>query len=347
MTSKNPKTMSQGKKLIHQTNSNFFKDKKILVTGAAGSIGSELCAQIAKLNPKLLIISDISETELFYLDMKLREEFPKLKIETKILDIKDMPGIDLLFKKFKPDTVFHAAAFKHISLMEDHPREAILNNVLGTKNLLEKANRYQVKDFINISTDKAVEPKSVMGASKRIVEKFIMASNYKFRVVSVRFGNIIGSRGSILPILEKQINRGGPVTITDKRMTRYFMTANEAAYLLLEVAAIGHNQKIFMFDMGKPIKILDMATNLVNAHNKCKKAKIKISFVGKKKGEKISEKLCSDDEEMIPTERSKIFMITSKRNINKKFSKKVANLVKYCQMNDDQKIIKIIMSLAN
>lgn len=322
---------------------------KILVTGAAGSIGSRLCDQIAKLKPRLLIAADFRETELFYLEMQLMEETSQLNLVTKILDIKDRAGVNLLLKNYRPDTIFHAAAYKHVTMMENNPREAILNNILGTKNLLELAGKNKVKKFINISTDKAVYPSGVMGATKRIAEKIIRCNKTKsLKKINIRLGNVLGSRGSVLPIFQQQIIQGGPITITDKNMTRYFMTIEEAIFLLLYVFRIGRDKKTYILDMGKPIKIIDLADKLIKTYGLRSNKNIKISLIGKKAGEKISEQLYFKQETIKKTSFSKIYEIEEKIAVNENFMKKVEKIINFCliQSKNDNIIKEKVMRLA-
>jgi len=325
-----------------------FIGKKILVTGAGGSIGFELCKQIMKLSPKLLIAMDFGETELFYTEMRLLEENPRMDLVTKILDIKDRVGIKALLKKNKPDIIFHAAAYKHVCMMENNPREAVLNNILGTKNLIESAEKNEVKQFINISTDKASDPTCIMGATKRINEKIIYCNNSKqLNKINVRFGNILGSRGSVLPIFQQQIMQRGPITLTDKNMTRYFMTVEEAIYLLLQSARIGHSGKTCFFDMGEPIKIIDLADKLIEAYGLKINKDIKISIIGKKPGEKISEQLHSNTELIKKTAVKKIFEVKEQEIPDRNFMKKVGSLINFCLNHTDDNVIKEkVMELA-
>jgi len=341
-------------KFINNGNQNQFdygpikyKNKKILVTGAAGSIGFGLCKQIAKINPKLLVALDCGETELFYSELELREEFPNNKFIFKLLDIKDRIGVEALIKETKPDIIFHAAAYKHISMLEENPREAITNNILGTKNLVISANKHFVKKFINISTDKAANPISVMGRSKRIIEKMLLSGDYtNTKIIQVRFGNIIGSRGSVLPIFQQQILKGGPVTVTDDKMIRYFITVEEAVYLSLYASKIGENKKIYLLEMGEPVKIIDLADKLIRAYGFTPGKNFRISITGKKPGEKYSEELFVKEKEILEkTPVDKINIVKNKSEIPKNYTKKVDDLIEYSLKNTNKESIKKRLSL--
>lgn len=326
-----------------------YQDKKILVTGAAGSIGFGLCKQLSKINPKMLIALDSGETELFYSELELREDFPNNKFVFKLLDIKDNVGVNSLIKEYKPDIIFHAAAYKHISMLENNPRQAVLNNIMGTKNLIRAANQFSVKKFINISTDKAANPESVMGSSKRIIEKMLIVGNFpKTKIIQVRFGNIIGSRGSVLPIFQQQILKGGPVTITDDKMVRYFISVEEAVYLSLYASKIGKNKKIYLLEMGEPIRIIDLADKLIRAYGFTPGKNFRISITGKKPGEKYSEELFDKDcETLDKTTIDKINIVQNNEKIPTNFVKKVDQLIDFCSKNtNDDQIKKRLLSLA-
>lgn len=319
-----------------------LKNKKILVTGAAGSIGFGLSRHISRICPKMLIAVDCGETELFYSKLELEDEFPNNKMVFKLLDIKDKTGMESLIKEYQPDIIFHAAAYKHISILENNPRETVLNNILGTRNIIESANKFKVKKFINISTDKAANPTSIMGCSKRIIEKMLISGNYKnTKVVQVRFGNIIGSRGSVLPIFQQQIMKGGPVTITDDKMVRYFITIDEAVYLLIYASKIGKNKQIYLLEMGEPVKIIDLADKLIRAYGFTPGKDLRVSIIGKKPGEKFSEELyCKKNEIIEKTPTDKICIIKASANIPVNFTNNVDSLINYCLKNTDEDIIR-------
>jgi FlaA1/EpsC-like NDP-sugar epimerase len=284
----------------------IIKNKTIFVTGGAGSIGSELVRQIAKYNPKQLIAIDVNENALYFLELELKRIFPMLKIITEICNIREEEKVDYLFKKYNPEIVFHAAAHKHVPLMEHNPEEAIKNNIFGTKNLAEAADKYQVERFVLISTDKAVNPTNIMGATKRacelVIEDINKQSNTKF--MAVRFGNVLGSNGSVIPIFKKLIEEGKNLTLTHPEITRYFMTIPEAAQLVIEAGALGSGGEVFILDMGEPIKIMDLAKTMIELSN----ADVDIEIVGLRPGEKLYEELLYDVNSAIKTENKKIFI---------------------------------------
>jgi len=289
----------------------YLTDAVILVTGAGGSIGSEICKQVALFQPKELLLFGRGENSIFNIEWELRKKYPFLNIKVVIGDMRDNLKVDYLFKKYHPTVVFHAAAHKHVSLMEANPDEAILNNILGTQNLIRAADHYGVKIFVNISTDKAVNPTSVMGASKRIIEMILQAqaqggSETKF--VSVRFGNVLDSRGSVVPIFKQQILAGGPVTITHPGVTRYFMTIPEAVQLVIQAGAMGKGGEIFILDMGEPVKILDLAKDLIKLSGLEVGQDIEIKIIGLRPGEKLFEEIFTSSEGTRATKHKKIFI---------------------------------------
>ncbi len=288
----------------------FLENKKILVTGAAGSIGSELSKQIVKYNPKELILLDINENDLYFLELFLRETYSEIKLNIEIGNIRDKKKMEYLFDKYKPQFVFHAAAHKHVPLMEVSPEEAIKNNVVGTFNTAEFANNLGVEKFVLISTDKAVNPTNIMGATKRMCEMIVQAFNKvsNTEYVAVRFGNVLGSNGSVIPLFKKQIAAGGPVTLTHKEITRYFMTIPEATQLVLQAGAYAKGGEIFVLDMGKPVKIYDLAENLIKLSGYEPHRDIKIEVTGLRPGEKLYEELLMNEEGLIETKHEKIFI---------------------------------------
>lgn len=291
--------------------SGYIQDKTILVSGAGGSIGSELCRQISRFSPKALVLVEYSENNLFQIELELKEIFPDLTIYPELVDIKDRDRLQKVFKQYQPQVVFHAAAYKHVPMMEKHPQSALRNNVLGTKNLAELADQYAVETFIFISTDKAVQPTSVMGATKRIGEMIIEEMNEKSKTkfAAVRFGNVLGSSGSVIPIFEKQIKKGGPVTVTDAQMTRYFMTIPEAVQLVIQAGAMAKGGEIFVLDMGEPVKILDIAADLIRLHGLEPGKDIEIKITGIRPGEKLHEELFNPNEIMTTTYHDRIFVL--------------------------------------
>jgi len=288
----------------------LIKDKVILITGAAGSIGSELSRQVARFAPSRLIVLDQDETGIFNICQELKYGFSNLAIDSLIADITDAEKIKSIFKTHHPDIVFHAAAYKHVPLMEENPYEAIKNNVFGTENLANAAVENNAAHFIFISTDKAVNPSSVMGATKRIGEMICQAGNSKniTKFISVRFGNVLDSRGSVIPIFREQIKRGGPVEVTDPEMQRYFMLNSEACLLVMQAAAMGQGGEVFVLDMGKPIKILDLAKEMIKFSGFEPDKDIAIIFTGRRPGEKLFEEILTAEEGVSVTKNQKIFM---------------------------------------
>lgn len=274
--------------------------KSILVTGAGGSIGSELCRQVMSFHPKEIVLVGQGENSIYNIHMELNAQLDpdKTKIFPVIANIKDRERIFEVVQQYKPDIIYHAAAHKHVPLMEANPLEAIKNNIIGTKNVADAADSFQVKTFVCISTDKAVEPSSIMGATKRIAEKIVHSLNEKSKTkfVAVRFGNVLGSRGSVVPLFKKQIQEGGPVTVTHPEMTRYFMTIKEASQLVIQAGTLAEGGEIFVLDMGKPVKILDLAKNLIHLSG-FSLHEIGIVFTGIRPGEKLHEQLQSKNDE--------------------------------------------------
>lgn len=284
--------------------------KTVLVTGGGGSIGSELCRQIIKYNPQRLVILDIYENTTYELENELREKYPNNKIDVLIGSVRDKRRLDEIFRKYRPDLVFHAAAHKHVPLMECSPCEAIKNNIFGTYNTATCAQEFGVKKFVMISTDKAVNPTNVMGASKRMCEMIVqtLQQNGETDFVAVRFGNVLGSNGSVIPRFKKQIAAGGPVTVTHPDITRFFMTIPEAASLVLQAASYASGGEIFVLDMGKPVKIYDLAKKLISLSGYKPERDIEIKFTGLRPGEKLYEELLMSEEGLKKTAHSKIFI---------------------------------------
>lgn len=290
--------------------SSYIENKVIMVTGGGGSIGSELCRQIVRFNPKELIIFDIYENNAYDLQNELLRKYENLNLKTLIGSVRDRKRLNSIFKEYRPQVVFHAAAHKHVPLMEDSPGEAIKNNILGTLNTAELASEYGVERFVLISTDKAVNPTNVMGATKRMCEMVIQSidkeSDTEF--VAVRFGNVLGSNGSVVPLFKKQIAEGGPVTLTHKDITRYFMTIPEASQLVLQAGAYAKGGEIFVLDMGQPVKIYDLAENLIRLSGYIPNEEIEIKVTGLRPGEKLYEELLMDEEGLSETPHKKIFI---------------------------------------
>ena len=286
----------------------FLKDKVILVTGAGGSIGSEMCRQVCNFGPKLLLLVEQAENPLFYIERELHQQFPVLSMKAIICNITDKTRVDKIFEKYHPEVVIHAAAHKHVPLMELNPGEAIKNNIVGTQITSDAASSYGTTNFVMISTDKAVNPSSIMGSSKRIAEMYIqdLSRTSKTHFVTVRFGNVLDSEGSVVPIFKKQIAEGGPVTVTHPEMKRYFMTIPEASQLVLQAAAMGKGGEIFVLDMGEPVKIVDLAKELITLSGFSPVEDIEIQFTGTRPGEKLFEELSIEGEDMLRTSHPKI-----------------------------------------
>jgi len=315
--------------------------KIILVTGAAGSIGSGISEQIASFNPKLLILLDQAESPLFDLQNNLINNFPELKFEIVIGDISDETRMNNLFNTFNPQIVFHAAAYKHVPMMEMNPSEAIKTNILGTKIISDLSHSFKLEKFVMISTDKAVNPTNVMGASKRIAEIYIENKNKASQTnyVITRFGNVLGSNGSVIPIFQKQIENGGPITITDERITRYFMTIPEACQLVLEAGSMGKGGEIFIFDMGESIKIIDLAKKMIILSGLELGRDINIKITGLRPGEKLYEELLAEKENTLPTYHSKILIAKNQDNSSEKV-KDIEELITLIPLQDNLKIVK-------
>ena len=286
--------------------SEAVEKKSIFVTGGAGSIGSEITRQIAKYNPKEIVVIDINENQIYFLELEMKRKYPDLNIISEICNVRDEKKVDVLFEKYRPDIVFHAAAHKHVPLMEHNPEEAIKNNLFGTKNVARCADRYKVGRFVLISTDKAVNPTNIMGATKRGCELIIEGMNKRSQTkfMAVRFGNVLGSDGSVVPIFKKLIAEGKNLTITHPEITRYFMTIPEAAQLVIEAGAIGEGGEVFILDMGKAVKIMDLAKSMI----KLSRADVEIEIVGLRPGEKLYEELLYDVKAAIKTKNKKIFI---------------------------------------
>ena len=289
----------------------YIQDSTILVTGAGGSIGSELCRQIANIRPKKLIMLDNYENNLYSIQQELIRKYgDSIKMIAVVASIREQKRIEKIFDKYRPEVVFHAAAHKHVPLMENSPGEAIKNNIFGTLNVAMLSSKYNVKRFLLISTDKAVNPTNVMGATKRAAEMIIQSLNEesKTEFVAVRFGNVLGSNGSVIPLFKKQIEEGGPVTVTHPKIIRYFMTIEEAVGLVIQAGGMAKGGEIFVLDMGEPVKILDLAKNLIRLSGFEPDVDIKIVFTGLRPGEKLYEELLMSEEGLLDTKHKKIFI---------------------------------------
>lgn len=318
----------------------LIRDKICMVTGGGGSIGSELCRQIARHNPKKLIIVDIYENNAYDIQQELLTNHSDVDLDVRIASVRDYDKMKCLFEMFKPQLVFHAAAHKHVPLMETSPEEAIKNNVGGTYNVASLANEYKVEKFVLVSTDKAVNPTNVMGATKRccemVVEYFAQVSDFS-DFVAVRFGNVLGSNGSVIPLFEKQLASGGPLTVTHPDIIRYFMTIPEAVFLILQAATLAKGGEIFVLDMGEPVKILSLAENLIKLHGKEPYKDIDIEFTGLRPGEKLFEELLMSEEGIKATANKKIFIGKQIHIDEKKFPQMIDNIkrIAYSNNSDD------------
>ena len=288
----------------------YVKNQVVLVTGGGGSIGSEICRQVAAHDPKHLVIVDNYENNVYDLQMELQRKRPELKLSVLIASVQSRKRIAQIFEEYRPDVIFHAAAHKHVPLMEDSPCESIKNNVIGTYNVASEANRMKAKTMVLISTDKAVRPTNIMGASKRLCELVMQSFNNMSdtNYAAVRFGNVLGSNGSVIPLFKKQIEEGGPVTVTHKDIIRYFMTIPEAVSLVLQAGAFTKGGEIFILDMGEPVKILDLAENMIRLSGLRPGIDIDIKFIGLRPGEKLYEELLIDDDNRRETANPRIFI---------------------------------------
>jgi len=328
--------------------SSYLKGKRILVTGAGGSIGSELCRQIARFVPEEIIFFDNHENWVYYLGVEFNLKYPKIKYKTIIGDIRDVGILKNVFTTNRPQVVFHAAAHKHVPLMEDNPVSAVKVNIIGTRNLIYASNHYKVEKFVFISTDKAVNPTSIMGATKRIAEMILQAKARvsKTKFVAVRFGNVLGSTGSVIPLFKKQIEEGGPVTVTEPDVRRYFMSIPEAAQLVLQAGAMGSGGEIFILDMGEQIKIIDLAENMIALSGLKVGKDIEIKFIGLRPGEKLYEEILLDKEKDKITKHNKIY-ISQPENFNPaNIRKDIRELEKLSKLMDEEKIVQKIKSMV-
>ena len=325
-----------------------LRGKRVLVTGAGGSIGSELCRQIAEIRPASLILLGHGENSIFHIHNELRRTFPDLTLSPAIADIRDEARLRQVFARFRPEMIFHAAAHKHVPLMEANPEEAVTNNVLGTRNLLRLAEENDVSHFVMISTDKAVHPTSMMGATKRIAECLVVEAARRSgrHFVAVRFGNVLGSRGSVVPFFQEQIARGGPITVTDPEVKRYFMTIPEAVQLVLQASALGKGGEIFVLDMGEPVKIVDLARDMLRLARLKEGEDIEIVFTGLRPGEKLFEELFLEEETHQRTVHEKIFISQNGRGNCSPVEQRVDSLLVAARQGDEAKIIRLIRAIV-
>lgn len=326
----------------------FIKGKTILVTGAGGSIGSEMCRQICHFGPKLLLLVEQAENPLFYIERELREKFPDITMTAVVCDITDQSRVEGIFEKYRPEVIIHAAAHKHVPLMEGNPGEAIKNNVVGSRTVADAADKFGAGNFVMISTDKAVNPTSIMGSSKRVAELYVQDLNRtsKTHFVTVRFGNVLGSEGSVVPIFKKQIAQGGPLTVTHPDMKRYFMTIPEASQLVLQAASMGKGGEIFVLDMGEPVKIVDLARELITLSGFRPGEDIEITFMGLRPGEKLFEELSIKGEDMQETRHPKIGIWKNMPIDRDRLRAKIAELVALAKIGEYAGIVAKIKELV-
>ncbi|MGA2070217.1 MAG: nucleoside-diphosphate sugar epimerase/dehydratase [Sedimentisphaerales bacterium] len=326
----------------------FIKGKTILVTGAGGSIGSEMCRQICLFGPKLLLLVEQAENPLFYIERELREKFPDIPMTAVVCDTTDQSRVEGIFEKYRPEVIIHAAAHKHVPLMEGNPGEAIKNNVVGSRTVADAADKFGAGSFVMISTDKAVNPTSIMGSSKRVAELYVQDLNRtsKTHFVTVRFGNVLGSEGSVVPIFKKQIAQGGPLTVTHPDMKRYFMTIPEASQLVLQAASMGKGGEIFVLDMGEPVKIVDLATELITLSGFRPGEDIEITFTGLRPGEKLFEELSIKGEDMQETRHPKIGIWKNMPMDRDRLRAKIAELVALAKSGEHSAIAAKIKELV-
>jgi FlaA1/EpsC-like NDP-sugar epimerase len=322
-------------------------DAVILVTGAGGSIGSELCRQIARFQPRTIVALEIAETPLFEIDAEIRQIHPDITFHCVVGNIRNPERLDEVMRRFKPSVVFHAAAYKHVPMMESHLFEAVENNVIGTLNVAMAAAEYNVAEFVMISSDKAVHPTSVMGVTKRVAELIVKSlQEGRTKFVSVRFGNVLGSNGSVIPVFKRQIAAGGPVTVTHPGMQRYFMTIPEAAQLVLQAATMGKGGEIFVLDMGTPVPILDLARKLILLSGLQPGRDIEIVFTGMRPGEKLAEELSSYQENTCPTHHEKIKVFAGPSIDQDLLQSRIDAMREACELRDATRLLLIIKELV-
>ena len=332
----------------------IIQNKVVLISGAAGSIGSELVRQVQKYEPQVTILLEMAESPLHDLTLDLHQQFPNARFIPIIADVRNRERIEQIFSEMRPDLVYHAAAYKHVPLMESYPNEAIRANVLGTKNMADMAVKYNVKRFVMISTDKAVNPTNIMGASKRIAEIYVQSLFHKLqkknpdctKFITTRFGNVLGSNGSVIPYFQKQIAAGGPVTVTHPDIIRYFMTIPEACCLVMEASTLGNGGEIFVFDMGKPVKILDLARNMIRLAGFTPGKDINIVFTGLRPGEKLYEELLNQKELTLPTSNSKIMIARVREFDYDQVSKEIDELITTSNSDKPFTTVKLMKQLV-
>jgi FlaA1/EpsC-like NDP-sugar epimerase len=333
--------------LEHEQISLTLRNQIVLVTGAAGSIGSEVCRQIARFEPALIVGCDSAESPLFSLQQELLRTFPSIPFRAEIASIQNAVRLREIFESTRPAVVYHAAAYKHVPLMETHTFEAIENNVFGTLNVVQTAREFGVREFVMISSDKAVRPANIMGVTKRISELVVRSLQpADARYVSVRFGNVLGSNGSVVPIFKEQIARGGPVTVTHPEMSRYFMTIPEACQLVLQASTMGRGGEIFVLDMGEPVKIVDLARNLILLSGLRPDHDIEIRFTGMRPGEKLTEELSVHDEGLVNTHHEKVRVFAGIAPAWQQLQSKLEGLRRSCEERELETMVRGIQSIV-
>lgn len=324
--------------------------KAILITGGAGSIGSEIVRQVAQFNPKLIVVLDQAETPLYEIELEVRKNFPYIEFKFVLLDVRNLSRLECLFKDYHFSVVYHAAAYKHVPLVEDNPQEAITTNILGSKNLACLSSKYLVERFVMVSTDKAVNPTNVMGATKRVAELFVQSiqnvEGNTTKFITTRFGNVLGSNGSVIPLFRKQIEEGGPVTITHPDIVRYFMTIPEACELVLHAGTMGQGGEVFVFDMGEPVKILDLARRMIKLSGFQPEIDIKIQFTGLRPGEKLFEELLSDNTKTLATPHEKILISKDPTVEFNYIENKVKSIVEISRNNSKEEVVKLLKEIV-
>lgn len=327
----------------------YIRNKRVLITGAGGSIGSELVRHVGRFQPQALALLDFSEANLFQIEGECRQRFGFIPISGFLVDVKDRKSVGRAFQEFGPDVVFHAAAYKHVPMQELHPWEAVFNNILGTRNLVDATLENQAERFVLVSTDKAVRPSNVMGATKRVAEMLVECINgdaAEARFMAVRFGNVLWSSGSAIPMFQKQISRGMPVTVTHPEITRYFMSIPEAAQLILQAGAMGRGGEIFILDMGRPMRIVDLARDLIRLSGLEPGRDIPIQFIGLRPGEKLYEELITEGEGIVATEHEKILVLCGKSNNRESLNIKINELLAVADSYDAVAIKKKLQEIV-
>lgn len=326
----------------------YIGGKRVLITGAAGSIGQEICRQVARFGASSIVLFDQAETPLFDVERELKSSFPTVEFIPSLSDIRDAAKVDFVFNRFRPEVVFHAAAYKHVPMSECNPVAAVKNNVIGSRNLVNAADRYGADHFVMISTDKAVNPTNIMGASKRAAEIYVqaMAANSRTSIVTVRFGNVLGSNGSVVPIFQHQILKGGPVTVTDPEVTRFFMTIPEAVQLVLQAGSMGQGGEIFVLNMGEPVRIVQLAEELIRLSGLTPYKDIDLVFTGLRPGEKLHEELLLDEEGIMPTNHDKICVAQARRHNLAELNLHLDRLDQACAAMASEQVIRLIRTLV-